>query len=499
MLSAGIKRAVITPPVGMVMLGYIGREGVAQGSDGDLTATALVVGDGRTRLAIVGFDLVHVRDPIGNPWCTALRDRIASRLQIPRSHVLLNASHTHSGPGLPGQQEDDDPEQDRLRGAYVGRLMSEIPDLAAEAARAAVPARMGTATGEARIGINRRERDIDGSIFLGENPSGPVDHEVRVVRIDQLDGRPLAVVFAHGCHTVTMGPRSQNWSADYVGPARELVESATGCLSLFLQANAGDINPITGIGLTEDDTPAKRRLGTTLGAEVLKVHAGIYTDTVRGPRTWFPTAAKVSIYPRVPLAQESDASIDALESTLELPLQEFPRVAEAREIRDAMLARFEELEAADASAGQLKVARRYRDWAGVLLNAVESGAPPKLTIPMLAVRIGNLAIAAAPGETFSELGLRVKRSSPFADTLFLGYTNGCWCYFPVREAFPEGGWSIHARYGIPDMLFPAYCIPTALTPDAADLIIGKALDLLAGLLYRQRDPGAMRANQSLAL
>src|SRR5438046_1536301 len=120
---------------------------------------------------------------------------------------------------------------------YSARLRAEVPGLAAMAASRLVPARLGTSVGEARIGINRRELTPDGSILLGENPSGPVDHEVRVIKFDDFEGRPIAVLFAHGCHTVTMGPKFLAYSADYVGPARELIERSLGCLSLFLQAN----------------------------------------------------------------------------------------------------------------------------------------------------------------------------------------------------------------------------------------------------------------------
>src|SRR5207247_11298378 len=103
-----------------------------------------------------------------------------------------------------------------------------------------------------------------------ENRIGPLDNEVRVIRVDDLEGRRIAVVFAHGCHPVTMGPQCLRWSADYVGPARELIEQNAGGLSLFLQANAGDINPIPGIGAEDDNTNEKKRLGLILGAEVLK-------------------------------------------------------------------------------------------------------------------------------------------------------------------------------------------------------------------------------------
>jgi hypothetical protein len=459
------------------MLGYAGREGVAVGTDSELYATALVLDDERTRVAIVSLDLALVQDPLAS----ALRSAIGRRLGVLPSHVLLNASHTHSGPTLQDFHYDDDPEQDARRQAYAAYLLSAIPDLAERAAGQLSPARLGTATGEARIGINRRELQPDGTVILGENPSGSVDHEVRVVRVDDLDGRPLAVVFAHGCHTVTMGPKCLRWSSDYVGPARELIERSLGCLSLFLQANAGDINPITGIGSNEDDTEAKNRIGLVLGGEVLKVVASIYTNSVRGPRTFFGTLAKASVYPRVKIDREPDYAIAVREVPLDLPLQEFPDLTTAQEIFAHWEAEVIRLKAEDAGTAALNVARRWRHWAGVLLESVRKNAPRMLRGPLQVIRIGELAIAAFPGETFAKLGIEVKRRSPLPQTLFLGYSNGCLCYIPTRDAFPPNGWSIEQRYYVPDMLFQAYAVPTALLPQAGELVVEKALELIGAV------------------
>ena len=210
------------------------------------------------------------------------------------------------------------------RREYEARVIEEMPRLAVAAVADLDDARLATGTGEARIGINRRELDEAGDIILGENPDGPVDHEVRVIRIDDLHGKPKAVVFSHGCHPVTMGPKYLQWSPDYVGPARELVERVYGCLSLFLQANAGDIDPITGIGADEDNSEAKNRIGTVLGSEVLKVCSNLYTDTVRGPRTIFGMLAKASAYPRVAISDEPPCPIAVREVPVELPLMEYP-------------------------------------------------------------------------------------------------------------------------------------------------------------------------------
>ena len=179
-----------------------------------------------------------------------------------------------------------------MQDRYEALLVEEAGKLGARAFASLGPARLGSASGDAPIGINRREVDTDGSIFLGENPDGIVDHEVRVIRVDDREGKRIAVAFAHGCPTVTMGPKCLAYSPDFVGPARVLVEGTLGCPSLFLQANGGDINPRVGIGGMEDDSDNKNRTGWMLGGEVVKVASEIYTNTIRGPASDFRDALK---------------------------------------------------------------------------------------------------------------------------------------------------------------------------------------------------------------
>lgn len=475
MLKAGIARCAITPPVGMLMIGYTARKGVAEGRDGELYATALVLDDEKTRVAILSFDLAFLLEP----FVSNLRRSIGLRLGIPPSHVLVNCSHTHAGPALQKSQYDfEDEEQERLLEGYAAGFSVQLPALAAEAARKLAPARIGTSTGEARIGINRREEQPDGAIFLGENPGGPIDHEVRVIRVDDLTGRPIAVVFAHGCHTVSMGPQSLRWSADYIGPARDLVEANLSCPSLYLQANAGDVNPIAGIGSNVDDSDAKRRLGHMLGAEVLKVHSSIYTESERAAKRMVGSLARVPFYPRVPIQREPDSTIAVKEIPLELPLQQLPSRETAEEILRERESEVAKLWKAGADGPPLNIAGRYRHWAENLVQFIASGRKPALQASIQVIKIGDIAITAFPGETFSTLGLEVKRQSPFAHTLFLGYSNGCVCYIPTRDAFPKKGWSIRDPYYVPDQLFQAYLVPVALQPECGELVVERSVALL---------------------
>ena len=82
--------------------------------------------------------------------------------------------------------------------------------------------------------------------------------------------------------TVTVGSRSQVASADYPGPARDVLEQHLGGLALFPQGCGGNVNPRVGIGYEVDCSDTKNRIGLELGGEALRVAARIRTATRAG-------------------------------------------------------------------------------------------------------------------------------------------------------------------------------------------------------------------------
>src|SRR4051812_7576132 len=92
-LLAGVARVVITPPVGIRLCGYTVQEGYSSGVERDLTATALVLSDGATKVVLLACDLLFIQ----TPHVERVRERVGRRLDIPWSNVLINASHTHLG------------------------------------------------------------------------------------------------------------------------------------------------------------------------------------------------------------------------------------------------------------------------------------------------------------------------------------------------------------------------------------------------------------------
>jgi hypothetical protein len=463
-LSGGVARAVITPPVGIRMLGYTVQEEVSRSVERDLTATALVLSDGDTKVVLIACDVVFIQ----SPHVDRMRERVGGRLNIPAAHVLINASHTHLGPMFPGWQQEA-PEQARLQERYVALLEEVLAGVAAVADEKRQPARIGAGEGTAPLGMNRRERLPDGRVIIGENPAGAVDRAVGVIRVDDLQGRPIATVYSAGCHTVVLGPATLTLSPDFIGPARQIIESATGAPSLFLQGAAGNVNPVCGIGA---GGPAQfddlARLGAMLASETLKTWAGIRTHHRRGPRRIVQSVATVSVWDYQPLPAACLDFFGVANRRLTLPLAPLPdRETAERQLAERRAAR----DGPHASQGARHVAQRLYEWADLVARTAAAGSRVTRDLEVWALRINDIGLVAVSGEPFAELSLEVKRRSPLAHTFFLGYSNGCIGYLPTPEAFAEGGMEVEES-------IRNYLLPAQLTLEWGPAIVRTALELL---------------------
>ena len=268
-LYAGAARRAINPELGTGMPGLRLFGAPIQAIESDLTATVLVLGDGDGKVALIGVDLCITSVAEAG----RLRAAVADALGTPVSHVLLNLSHVHSSPALPEFMAMTDSAEDvPFRTRYERDLRRWLVEAAIEADGRLRPARIGAGWGESAIGVYRREMR-DGRDVLGEVPDRPIDPSVGVMRVDDLDGNPIAVVLRYSAHPVTVGSRSQVASPDYPGPARDVLERNLGGLALFLQGCGGNINPRVGIGYEVDCRDTKNRVGLELGGEALKVAA----------------------------------------------------------------------------------------------------------------------------------------------------------------------------------------------------------------------------------
>ena len=465
-LQAGVSRVVTTPPVGIRMMGYTVQDCVSESIERDLTATALVLSDETTKVAMIACDILFIQ----NPYVDRIRQLIGDAICIPPDHVLINASHTHLGPMLPGWQIDT-PGQDELQRQYLAALEESFVKVTTQANGHLQPARIAAGTGRAQIGMNRRERLTDGRIVIGDNREGPVDHDVGVISIDHLWGKPIATVMTAAAHTIVLGPKTAQLSPDYVGPTREIVERATGALSLFFQGAAGNVSPCCGIGSGgAEQFDDLHRIGTMLGGEVIKTWAEIRTHNRRGPRRLVQSVAAISMWDYEPLPKACLEQFGVATRRLSLPMAPPPD----REVAEVTLERSRtQLDKAqrDNHTGAIHVAQRLVQWAELVLRTIDKGKPVTRELVCWGLRVNDIGIVAVNGEPFAELALEVKRCSPLSNTFFFGYSNGCLGYLPTREAFNEGGMEVNESH-------QNYMLPTPFTRDWGPAVVANSLELL---------------------
>lgn len=476
-LTAGAARRTINPPLGTGKAGLRLFGSPIQAFESDLTATVLVLDDRGTKVAIVATDLCVM----SLAEADRLRATVATALGISTAHVLLNLSHNHSAPALPEFMAMTDTAEDvPFRTRYERDLSTWLAEAAREAGARLQPSRIGCGWGESDIGVYRRETR-DGHDVLGEVPGHPIDTSVGVIRVDDLDGNPIATLFRYSAHPVTVGSRSQVASTDYPGPARDVVERNLGGLALFLQGCGGNVNPRVGIGYEVDCSDTKNRVGLELGGEVLKVAARIRTNTRPGARRPLGNVPNILFTPWERIeSTDTCTCLAAVETTVALDYDVLPTLDRAREIHEHWRRLVEERCAGGALDWEIRAARKYEHWAANLVAAVEHGHPTH-ELRVQAIRVNDIVVNAHSMEVFFETGLDIRARSPHPDTFVLGYSNGLHGYLPRAEDYPEGGWSLDESYAVPDLIPQAWGMPVILHPDSAERAVEASLELIGRL------------------
>jgi neutral ceramidase len=261
-LRAGVSRVEITPATFMPMYGYANRKcGPANGTHDPLFAKVLVLASGDSRMAIVTLDL-------GSVVAENLRRDVADKLGIPV--LLLSASHTHSGPLYLERSGTDSP--------YLAEMEKKVFGAVRDAAGSMFPARLSVGRGALQTGYNRLLLRDDGRArALFDNPEripyGPVDPEFTLLRVEDANGAPRALLVHYACHAVVLGSTNCKYSADWPGAMMAKVETEMkGVQCMFVQGGAGDINPLFmgRSGKEELDFLPVQKMGELMAAQVLR-------------------------------------------------------------------------------------------------------------------------------------------------------------------------------------------------------------------------------------
>ena len=381
----GTATVDITPPVGVMLAGSTRRR-PSVGMEDPLLCKAMVLESCGVRLALVTLDLIGLDLEV----CNRAKARIQDAVGIPYEHVLINCSHTHSGPYTTlALDPDETPDP-----TYLQRIQDAIADSVQQAGDSLLEVRVGCASSTLPgIGGNRRllrpNGDAINNWLASEQerrslpPAGPTDDSLAAWVFFSGDA-PVATLWSYTLHV--NNHFGDGFSADYPGHVAAALEDlfGTGFFTLFLPGACGDINR-RGLSLEELYSVMSKAVGELVGC----------------------------------VRPAEDEALAAVLSPIELPVRDCEPFQE-EEIRTKWPDAFDVFENEHRLLSQM--GRRG------------------LTTTLQALRIGGGAIACTPGETFVKLGLGIKALSPYTPTVVAELCNDIIGYIPTREAYWQGGY-----------------------------------------------------------
>ncbi|MFC1607482.1 neutral/alkaline non-lysosomal ceramidase N-terminal domain-containing protein [Candidatus Latescibacterota bacterium] len=390
-LHAGAARINITPTEPVPLAGFYARQTLFDGVHDDIYARAAVFESGGIAAVLVAVDTCVLPDC----FCDDVIARISRECSIPTSSIILNASHTHSGPALyvpRGSKTlnafwlDDHPWEVPLK-RYTEWLKECIVSVVGEAQQNLAPARIGFGKGESSIGINRRESDNDGHIRIGENPDGIVDRELSVVRIDSYDGETVAVLFNLGVHGTCM--MTDQITGDWCGLAAWRIERgmSNDTVALYLSGTAGDVNPVGSVRKTFGSPGGDADTAAVLVAEKTMAVAGT-------------------------IITHDSGEVRAEHRIVSVPGKPY--------------------------RGLIGYDPAYEP----LMNELSPVQDTQVRTSMIAV--GDIVFVGCSGEMFSEIGRDIKSGSPYPITIVMGLCNGYSSYILPGHEADRGGYEYNA-------------------------------------------------------
>lgn len=399
--KAGTARVIITPQEPIWMAGYASRNHVSEGVLTELYAKALALEDAKgNKVVLITADLLGFPKNISE----RIRDKIASKYDLDRSHIILSSSHTHTGPVLTDALIDMyplDENQIEVIKKYSDNLVEKVVDLTGQALKSMAPAQIFAQNGITRFQVNRRN-NTEKTLNAVTELKGPNDYSVPVIKVTDESGNLKVVVFGYACHATVLS--IYQLSGDYPGFAQiELEKLHPGVTAMFFQGAGADQNP-----LPRRTVALAQQYGRELAAAVERV----LCEDMKNLEPSISTAYS-----------ETDLTFSALPTKEEL------------------------IKLTDESDGLDK------RWASNQLCQLNKNGKLRTSYPypIEVWKLGDQPIMALGGELVVQYALELKKL--YGPEIFvIGYTNDDMAYIPSETILKEGGYegeSSQRIYGLP--------------------------------------------------
>ena len=435
-LSAGFARVNITPMMGIGLVGYF----VPRYADGvldDLYINALALECGETRALLLTVDHCGIERGTVADFAQA----ITQRTGVPQENIWIHATHSHTAPAIidpskpPTMAQEYTSVKPDIEMEYYTFVRRKLCDAAAFALGDLKPAKMGWGIGQApNIAFVRRFRMKDGSVQTNpgvdnpniDHPIGDVDERVNVVRFDREGGKSIALV-NFGDHPDVVG--GCKISADWPGFVRTTVEKVlddTHCICF--NGAQGDVNHVNvhprggylnGMFMDFDDVARgydhAKYMGRVITAGVLQAYDKVKyvpAEDLRCIQRTVRVASNMPTAEQIPEAERINALHEAGRDN-ELPYE-------------GMM-----LTTVVAEAGRMVKLKN---------------GPDSFPMELSGLSVGPVALIGLPGEPFTGIGRALKETEGWDVVLPRCLTNGSEGYFPMQDAYDEGGYESRSSF-----------------------------------------------------
>ncbi|WP_166820131.1 neutral/alkaline non-lysosomal ceramidase N-terminal domain-containing protein [Thalassoroseus pseudoceratinae] len=450
-LTAGASRTDLTPFWGVELAGwgyYLERKW--QTVHDNLHATALVIDNEETRLAIVSVDLMVVDEA----FTASVRERVASETELEPNAILIAATHTHNAPsagGYLGVGEDNE--------LYTQWAIEQTATAIIQADRSREPVSVATASTR-----------LAGQTFNRTRENGSVDPTLTTLRINRINGNPLAFVVNFQAHpTVAAKLRPFAVSRDVPGDVCDVIEAAhPDALALYLQGSAGDVNFHRTFSTPERcREPGCLTAGLALAAQgnstlIENPTLGFRSETVTLPtRRW--TRQEIDKDRDEAQRRLREIDVDGWQDTIGKVMTNNPEEMIARHGGDEWLA--------------VRAMCRFNlAWTFEILKDWET-RPETLKTEVQVIQIGELAIVANGSEFFSSLALDVRNRLGLDHLMIVGYANGRIGYLPDAHDIAARSYAAYQS--------PKYCLQFPFTNASGPTMCDAMVKLVRSLDSRQ--------------
>ena len=400
-LQVGFSRVDVTPTYSVHVAGTDTKNRESSGFRDPITISCIAFSmDGETFL-VYTMDYLLTEDN----YTVKAEEKITEATGIPADRIIMNCTHTHSGPAIAYSYDSSATYREQFNKAAVKAANAAIEDMAA--------AQVYGANADAESLVFVRHYEMENGTFAGANYgsfSGAIkghayegDDQIQILRMTR-EGKKDVVLVSNPAHATFVG--GTDLSADIAYSVRNHIEENANCHVAYFIGAAGDQVPTSRI---DAENPAKTYLeyGQRMGDIVL--------DTLSTLEAL--PAESIRLTTQSYTGKTIKEGVDRLE--------------DAKKVVEVINQYGNSANESKAAASQYGFSSVYQ--ASAIVTRSKRSDTATMTLNILA--FGDTAMVFAPYEMFSESGKYIKENSPYPMTFIVACSENHQGYMPTVNGF----------------------------------------------------------------